>query len=332
MAWTVVAPLADRMTTRDTPELPAWWCRAEALERDNRLDEAERTITEAVDHLGALASVAELYRLRMIRLAAAGDYAGAEAAADQAESWIRRYAGQATSGGEGAALSEERDRFIEQLGRNPASADETPPVAETPLDRFTRSMERNRERWLDGIGYDLQALSVASPDARRTIEERLLRKRPRSWHDIEALAVLDTPRARAAIMAALDDPDAMVRAAVTRFAASQMDKDAVAAALVHGLETAEFYGGLTQTLTQVEAFHPRSVVEALLRGTLARDGEVAVHYAAMLMYLHGKAREPFDMSRRPFFLTFHTADRAERSAAFRELCAQIGHDPEPYLS
>ncbi len=326
LAWPVVAPLVDRMTESEDPDSPLWWRQARALERENRLGEAERAITDAVDHVGAAASVAELYRQRMQRLAQAGDDEGARAAADQAERWITFYAGQATSGGEGAALSEERDRFLEALGRSPASTGEVPPGRDSALDRFTRSMERNRERWRDGVGYDLEALSAASPDARRAIEERLLRKRPRSWHDIEALAALDTPRARAAILAALDDPDAMVRAAVTRFAAAQIDRDEVAAALVRGLETAEFYGGLTQVLLQVETFHPPAVVEALFRGALARKGEVAVHFAAMLMFLHGKAHEPFDWSLRPFFLTFHTEDAAERAAAFEDLCARIGVD------
>ncbi len=203
------------------------------------------------------------------------------------------------------------------------------PLAGSPLDRFIHSMERNRERWHDGIGYDLDALAAASPDARQAIEELLLRQRPRSWHDIQALAALDTPRARAAILAALDDPDAMVRAAVTRFAATRIAEDDRTAALVRGLETADFYGGLTQVLAQVEEFHPPPVIEALLRGVLTRKGEVAVHFAAMLMFLHGKAREPFDWNLRPFFLTFHTEDAAERAAAFEELRARIGADLSP---
>jgi len=329
LACATLAALVDGVTGDSSG--PAWWRQAVALEQANRLDEAERAITAAVDHIGAAASVAELYRQRMVRLAESGDQQGASAAADQAERWICHYASQATSGGEGAALSEERDRFLEEIGRGPATVT-GPPVAESPLDRFIRSMARNRERWHDGIGYDLEALSVASPDARRLIEDRLLEKRPRSWHDIEALAALDTPRARAAIFAALDDPDAMVRAAVTRFAAAQLDRDAATASLVRGLETAEFYGGMTQLLDQVETFHPAAVIDALLRGTLNREGEVAVHFAAMLVYLHGKASEPFEMSLRPFFLTFHTESTVERAAAFRELCGRIGVDPGPYLA
>lgn len=192
-------------------------------------------------------------------------------------------------------------------------------------------MHRDLETWRDGIGYDLQALAEAGPDHRRMIEERLLAKEPLTWHDIEALAALDTPRARARIMAALDDPDAMVRAAVTRFASARLAQDDLSASLVKGLETAAFYGGLTQILDQVETFHPPPVVAALFRGALARDGETAVHLAAMLMFVHGQAKEVFDWDHRPFYLTFHTEDRAEREAAFRELCARVGIPPGGWL-
>ena len=308
---------------------PEWWRQAQALELEGRLEEAERAITEAVDHVGAYASVAELYAQRMRRLAAAGDEAGALAAGDKAEEWIRAYAGSATSGGEGAALSLERDEFLAEIGRPPAP--DPVPAPASPLERFERSMPRTHERWHDGIGYDLDALAKAAPDERRMIEDRLLNQHPITWHDIEALAAIDTPRARARILAALDDPDAMVRAAVTRFAAAQVAREDLVASLVKGLETAEFYGGLTQVLEQVEEFHPPPVLDALFRGVLQRKGEVAVHFAAMLLFVHGQSKEAFDWDHRPFFLTFHTEDRAEREGAFRELCARVGAEAGLYL-
>jgi len=86
-------------------------------------------------------------------------------------------------------------------------------------------------------------------------------------------------------------------------------------------------------LLQVEEHHPPPVIEALFRGALVRKGDIAVHFAAMLMFLHGRAAEAFDWDQRPFYLTFHTEDPAERAAAFRELCARVGvessaHNPE----
>jgi hypothetical protein len=99
---------------------PDWWHRARALEALDRLEEAEAAITDAVPHIGAPASVATLYAERMRRLQAAGDVEGARDACRRAEQWITYYASLATSGGEGMALSRERDAFLVALGREPA--------------------------------------------------------------------------------------------------------------------------------------------------------------------------------------------------------------------
>jgi len=101
--------------------------------------------------------------------------------------------------------------------------------------------------------------------------------------------------------------------------------------LVNALRHADFYGGLTQALDEVPDHHPPEVVDALLKGTLERSGEVAVHFAAMLFHLHGRASEPFDWAQRPFFLRFQTDDRREREQAFRDLCAACGIDAGAYL-
>jgi hypothetical protein len=103
------------------------------------------------------------------------------------------------------------------------------------------------------------------------------------------------------------------------------------ASLVEALEHAEFYGGLTQALDQAEGFHPPRVVDALFRGLLKREGENAVHFAAMLMFIHGKASTSFDWDQRPFFLQFHTEDRADRRRHFRELCERIDVNPDEML-
>lgn len=193
-------------------------------------------------------------------------------------------------------------------------------------ERFLRSMTIDYGRWRDGEGYDLEALAQASPEDRAVIEAAVLLHQPRSWHDVEALALLDTPCSREAILAAREDPDPMTRAAVLRHAPQLLTADDRTAMIVEGLETAEFYAGLSQFLDQAEAWHPPPVIEALFRGVLRSQGEVAVHFAAMLMYLHGRAAEPFDWELRPFFLRFHTADPGERETAFRELCRRIGAD------
>lgn len=94
---------------------PAWWHRALELEAQGKLTEAEQTIRDGCPYIGFAASTAEMYRLRMVRLQQAGDAAGAREAFGKSSDFIFCYAGMATSGGEGAALSLERDQFRAQL-------------------------------------------------------------------------------------------------------------------------------------------------------------------------------------------------------------------------
>ncbi|MEZ6037543.1 MAG: hypothetical protein R3F29_08685 [Planctomycetota bacterium] len=94
---------------------PQWWRDAQQLERDDRCAEAERLIEAHVPHAGASVSIAELYKRRMVRLLAAGDRDGAAAAFRKADESMWCYASGATSGGEGAARSLERDDFHREL-------------------------------------------------------------------------------------------------------------------------------------------------------------------------------------------------------------------------
>src|SRR6185369_13003520 len=189
-----------------------------------------------------------------------------------------------------------------------------------PAERFLESMTGSLDKWREGIGYDLEAIAEAGDAERKIIEAALLRHEPRGWQDIEAMAALDTPPARYALRASREDPDPAVRAAVLRHGAALLTDAERTALLVEGLETAEFYGGLTQFLEQAEAWHPAPVIDALFRGARNREGEVAVHFAAMLLFLHGKASSSFDWELRPFFLRFNTEDPAQRAEAYRELC------------
>ena len=102
-------------TTRASDHGPDWWMAALLMERADRLAEAEQCITDAIDHIGAALQVAELYRQRMLRLQDIGQPGEALKARSAAIRWAHHYAASATSGGEGAALSRERDAFIAQL-------------------------------------------------------------------------------------------------------------------------------------------------------------------------------------------------------------------------
>jgi hypothetical protein len=108
-------PPAKEQAPPAPAEGPAWWQQALALERQDRFDEAEEAIRNGVPHLAFAHAIADMYRLRMLRLKGAGDAPGALDAFKRSSNYIFFYASQATSGGEGTALSAERDAFRAQL-------------------------------------------------------------------------------------------------------------------------------------------------------------------------------------------------------------------------
>jgi hypothetical protein len=196
---------------------------------------------------------------------------------------------------------------------------------------FTSSMIIDYEKWHDGIGYDLDALNALTPDELKSVETILIQHQPRDWRDIEALAHIDSNDARKAVEEALRSSDAQIRHTAMQYAGEKADVGERERLLIQSLENDEVFGGLTQAIDEVEEFHPPGVIEALFRGALHRDGEAAVHFAALLLFLHGRASEPFDWEHRPFFLRFNTTDHGERRAAFVELCERVGVDSKRYL-
>lgn len=206
-----------------------------------------------------------------------------------------------------------------------------PPDPPAALRRFEQSMEIDYYKWHDGIGYDLDALKEATAAERQAIETILLGRGMKDWRDVEALAALDTPAGNRALQAAIEHPKAEIRLAVTRYAPHLVAANQRTTSLVAALETARFGSGLAEAIDEAAEYHPPEVVAALFRGALRRVGDGPVHFAALLMYLHGQADEPFDWEQRPFFLRFHTEDRAAREAVFRELCQKVGVDPAVYL-
>lgn len=146
------------------------------------------------------------------------------------------------------------------------------------------------------------------------------------------MAELNTPRARAALQKAIESADASIRMAVIEHAPDLVPLDTRIHSLLQALETAQFHGGLTAALDEAAELHPPEVVRTLLRGTLRREGSIAVHFAALLLFIHGQASEPFDDEQRPFFLRFNAERKDARENAFRELCARIGVNASDFLS
>jgi hypothetical protein len=96
---------------------PDWWQKARNMEGPDRLQELEEQILREAQHIGGAGSIAEMYAQRMRAFQHAGDEPRAVAAFKLASQWMSTYAGYATSGGEGAALSLERDLFHAALVR-----------------------------------------------------------------------------------------------------------------------------------------------------------------------------------------------------------------------
>jgi len=204
-------------------------------------------------------------------------------------------------------------------------------MSQAAVDRFLASMPRDSERWREGIGYDLDALDQMTPAERERIEARLLARDPPDWCDLQALARLDSPAARRALQAALRHSDPAVRGAALRHGAAMFSDGERLLGIRRALEDAAFFEGLSEALEAAESHHPPEVIDLLLRALLRREGEVAVHVAALLCFLHGQAKEPFDWEQRPFYLRFAEDDPELRAAAFRDLCTRIGRDPAPFL-
>jgi hypothetical protein len=225
-----------------------------------------------------------------------------------------------------------RVRELKKILRPPAASVAAPDNSHDSslVARFRSSMVIDYEKWHDGIGYDLTLIKAATPDERAEIEKILLARDASDWRDVEALAALNSPAAHKALKAALNSSKPEITVAVLDHAPDLVPEATRIRTLVAALKNADFYGGLSGALSQVETFHPPAVVEELFRGALSRDGGVAVHFAAMLMFIHGKAESAFDWSQRPFFLRFNATHRDEREAVFLELCEKIGAPAEPF--
>ena len=199
------------------------------------------------------------------------------------------------------------------------------------MSRFIESMKIDYEKWHDGVGYDLEALKEANNKEREAIERILVNRNPPDWRDIEALAVLNTPGARSALEAAVLGGIHEVNMAVIRYAPELVNDELKTKLIVEALKSASFYYGLRQTLDIVEKYHPKEVVRELFHGLLKREGEVAVHFAAMLFYIYDKAETSFDWGKRAFFLKFNTNKLSDRKIIFKELCEKINVDYREYL-
>ena len=195
------------------------------------------------------------------------------------------------------------------------------------------STDIDYEKWHDGVPYDVDALAELDREERADLERWLLARAGADWRDLEALLSLGTDSARAAVVDQLRSGTIVMRLmAAQRLPLDTAIETAREAAIIAGLAEATIMGGgLSATMDLAARYPTPAVIDGLFRSLLREDREMGVHAAALLLFLHGKAREPFDWEQRPLFLRFNTQDRVERAAAFRVVARMCGVDPEPYL-
>lgn len=103
-----------------------WAQAANSTDGPDRLTDIEEQMQRSIDHIGVAATIAEMYAQRMRTFQRVGNEPRAVAAFKLAVEWMSNYASSATSGGEGAALSFERDQFhaalVREFGYDPTEA------------------------------------------------------------------------------------------------------------------------------------------------------------------------------------------------------------------
>ena len=191
--------------------------------------------------------------------------------------------------------------------------------------RFMSSLALDYERWHDGEGYDLDALAHIQQSERGDVVGELAR-RDATWRDIDALETIDIPPAYNAIKRGLRDSesiDTRLAAAAALHRLGKLDEpiDAVLAREIVTLD--EVRDGCTRALLMAEEHPTESVTRALLEASQRRT-ESAMHCAAVLCYITGAAKDPFDWDLRPLFLRLGPNEpEDDRSAALRELRALV---------
>ncbi|MFT3760425.1 hypothetical protein [Thauera sp.] len=194
--------------------------------------------------------------------------------------------------------------------------------------RFLDSLDIDHEKWREGTGYDLEALAALPAKAQDSMVQVLLDRGVRDWRDVDALAQVASPSALAALRRVLQDGLVQVRMRIVRRCPQLADAATRTASLLHALDEAEPMQGLSEALDEATAWHPAPVMHALWQGLRERDAQVAPRFAALLLHIHGLARQRLALEHRPFVLRFATDDPAARAAAIAELCERLGN-PDP---
>ena len=190
--------------------------------------------------------------------------------------------------------------------------------------RFLAAGAVDHEAWHDGTGYPLDQLGPMNPATREQLVDRLP---VHGWREVDVLAELDTPKARAALRAGFESAGCSrldVGLAILRRMPDCLSEPERTALIIEALEKARGADGLDAALEAARQWHPAPVMQALWQALEAPDRTVVVHVAALLYHLHGLSPDPFDLSRRSQFLQFAADVPHEPEAARAHLRTLIG--------
>jgi len=198
------------------------------------------------------------------------------------------------------------------------------------LEKFLRSMKIGYTEWHDGTGYDLRALRELSGEEVKRVENLLVSRKDQDWRDVEALAVLNTPRAIEALKECLRSKNIDVRLFAVRYLKEMNILDRVDEIVVNTLPSTKIGQGLTYALALAKDYPTELIKQKLLWCCVHGNDDIRIHCAAMALFLYGKASSEFDNNQRIIF-RFGIKDKAKRIEAFSELCLMIGVSPDNYM-
>jgi hypothetical protein len=205
-----------------------------------------------------------------------------------------------------------------------------PPKRSPAWARFLASVVPVWKHWRDDQTYDLTALAMMPAEEREELVE-LLTGREVTWREVEALAVVDTPEARAAVDAAskhhLSIDTRLAAAEVLHQQGRLPELDVFLARQIRHLDRPQ--NGLKRVL-QLAGLHPSEVVKQALLWASYNQTACAPACAKLLLALAGAAKEPFDGAVEQMLekLGFHNS-YFDRQAAFEGLCQRVGMQLDP---
>ncbi|MBI3706467.1 MAG: hypothetical protein HY246_02080 [Proteobacteria bacterium] len=203
-------------------------------------------------------------------------------------------------------------------------------VRSPAFDRFVASIVPISGQWRDDEMYDVAAIHDMTVGERRLLID-LLTGRDMTWREVEALAVIDTPAARAAVDAAskhhLSIDTRLAAAEVMHRQGCMPDLDAFLARQLRNL--AYPANGLTRALRLAER-HPTAAVKQALLWASYNCTECAPHCANLLLSLAGVGKDRSDVDLQPLLIKLGMHNSSfDRDAAFAELCRLVAMQLDP---